>query len=119
MAAKALTQPAIIPEIDRQAFPEPARRIEIVSGIGKRFVPLVVAALLCVGTFAGPATAAPTVREYWIADPEAQSVTVLRRPRPDAGLTDVTVLTLAEGDVLRSPLFPGLRIPLREIFGGR
>jgi Uma2 family endonuclease len=59
------------------------------------------------------------VREYWMVDPEARSVTVLRRPRSDAGLTDVTVLTLAEGGILESPLFPGLQIPLRDVFRGR
>jgi len=59
------------------------------------------------------------VREYWMVDPEARSVTVLRRPRTDAGLTDVTVLTLAEGGILESRLFPGLQIPLRDVFRGR
>ena len=56
------------------------------------------------------------VREYWIVDPEARSITVLRRPRANAGLTDVTVLTLAKGETIESPLFPGLQIPLREVF---
>jgi len=59
------------------------------------------------------------VREYWMVDPEARSITVLRRPGSDAGLTDVTVLTLADGGVLESRLFSGLQIPLREVFRGR
>ena len=59
------------------------------------------------------------VAEYWLVDPEARSVTVLRRPRADAGLTDIAVLTLAKGATLESPLFPGLQIPLREVFRGR
>jgi Uma2 family endonuclease len=59
------------------------------------------------------------VREYWLVDPEARSITVLRRPRADAGLTDVTTLALATDDVLESPLFPGLQVPLREVFRGR
>jgi hypothetical protein len=28
----------------------------------------------------------------------------------------VAVLTLAKGDTLESPLFPGLQVPLREVF---
>ncbi len=59
------------------------------------------------------------VREYWIVDPDARSITALRRPAPDAGLTDVRPLTLAEDDVLESPFFPGLQIALREVFEGR
>ena len=59
------------------------------------------------------------VREYWIVDPESLSITALRRPRAGGGLTDVTTLTLEAGGVLESPLFPGLRIPLRDVFRGR
>lgn len=55
-------------------------------------------------------------REYWIVDPEARSITVLRRPRSDAGLTDVTVHALAGDDALESPLFPGLKLRLRDVF---
>ena len=59
------------------------------------------------------------VREYWIVDPDARSITTLRRPAPDAGLADVRPLTLAADDVLESPLFPGLRVALREVFQRR
>ena len=59
------------------------------------------------------------VREYWIVDPEGQSITALRRPRAGAGLTDVTTLTVDAGETLESPLFPGLRISVRDVFRGR
>jgi len=59
------------------------------------------------------------VGEYWIVDPESRSITALRRPRAGGGLTDVTTLTLEAGGVLESPLFPGLRIPLRDVFRHR
>ena len=58
-------------------------------------------------------------REYWIVDPEARSITVLRRPRSDAGLTDVTVHALASDDVARVAALPrpeappARRLPLR------
>jgi Uma2 family endonuclease len=59
------------------------------------------------------------VSEYWIVDPEARSITVLRRSGAGAGLTDVAAFTLAKGETLESPLFPNLKIPLREVFRGR
>jgi len=59
------------------------------------------------------------VREYWIVDPDACSITALRRPGPDAGLADVRALTLEADDILESPLFPGLQIPLRDVFRRR
>ena len=54
--------------------------------------------------------------EYWIVDPDARSITALRRPRPDAGLTVITVHALAGDGILESPLFPGLKLRLRDVF---
>ena len=51
-----------------------------------------------------------------VALPDDRSITVLRRPRSDAGLTDVTVRAVANDDTLESPLFPRLKIRLRDIF---
>jgi Uma2 family endonuclease len=59
------------------------------------------------------------VCEYWIVDPEAESIMALRRPRADAGLTRVTTWTLEANGALESPLFPGLRLPLRDVFRRR
>lgn len=56
------------------------------------------------------------VGEYWIVDPVAQDVAVLRRPTPDAGFTTAIALSHARHEVLASPLFPGLRIRLDRIF---
>ena len=59
------------------------------------------------------------VREYWVVDPEGRAITALRRPRADAGLTDMTTLTSDADESLESPLFPGLRIQLRDVFRRR
>lgn len=52
------------------------------------------------------------VREYWIADPDTKTIEVLtlgERGYERAGL-------YTKGQVLESPLLPGLRIPLDEVF---
>jgi len=54
--------------------------------------------------------------EYWIVDPEAMQVTVLRRTGPAPGFTAAVTLSQAGRGVLTSPLFPGLRIPLSRVF---
>jgi Uma2 family endonuclease len=55
------------------------------------------------------------VQEYWIFDPKGQSVRVFRRGQ-DAGFGAPSELTAAAGQVLTTPLLPGLEIVLREIF---
>ena len=54
--------------------------------------------------------------EYWIVDPEAKQVTVLRRTGPAPGFTAAVTLSQPDRGVLTSPLFPGLRIPLSRVF---
>ena len=56
------------------------------------------------------------VQEYWLVDPAAESITVLCRPEPGGGLTEMSVLSLTSGHVLESRLFPGLKIRLRDVF---
>ena len=54
------------------------------------------------------------VDEYWIIDPELDTIKVYRR----AGDKDdrVAELTLESGDVLTTPLLPGLELPLSKVF---
>ncbi len=53
------------------------------------------------------------VREYWLVDPEAETVEVLTEG--DAGLT--LVATYRRGQELSSPLLEGLAVQLEGIFG--
>lgn len=54
------------------------------------------------------------VQEYWIVDPARDAALIFRRT--GEGLQAVADLTATGGDMLTSPLFPGLEIPLAEIF---
>jgi Uma2 family endonuclease len=53
-------------------------------------------------------------REYWILDPRWKTVQVLERA--SEGLRRKPQLSVAAGDVLTTPLLPGLEISLAEIF---
>lgn len=55
------------------------------------------------------------VREYWLVDPELDTVQVFRRGDRDR-LARVVELTAEEGDILTSPLLPDFQYPLRELF---
>jgi Uma2 family endonuclease len=54
------------------------------------------------------------VDEYWIIDPQAQSVDVFRR-QPDAPLLRHSV-TWKQGELMESPLLPGFRVPVGQLF---
>jgi Uma2 family endonuclease len=54
------------------------------------------------------------VTEYWVVDPELDTVRVYRR-RPDR-YERVAELALENGDVLTTPLLPGLDLSLAKIF---
>jgi len=54
------------------------------------------------------------VSEYWVIDPELDEIKVYRLV--DGRYTRAAELALERDEVLESPLFPGLMLPLREIF---
>ncbi|HVR07807.1 MAG TPA: Uma2 family endonuclease [Thermoanaerobaculia bacterium] len=56
------------------------------------------------------------VPEYWIVDPAAETLEVYRATNLGGPLALSGELSLAAGDVLETPLLPGLRIPLSEVF---
>jgi Uma2 family endonuclease len=55
------------------------------------------------------------IAEYWIADPDAESVKIFRR---GDGNTFQRPLLLVRhlGDVLATPLLPSLELPLADVF---
>ena len=54
------------------------------------------------------------VSEYWVIDPELDTIKVHRRG--DERYVRVMELSLENGDVLTTPLLPGLKMPLLRIF---
>lgn len=58
------------------------------------------------------------VGEYWIVDPAGREVTVLRREPRKSIFAVADTLAGSRHDVLESPLFPGLQVPLVQIFRG-
>ncbi len=54
------------------------------------------------------------VEEYWIADPEINTIRIYRRP--DKKLVLVSELAASAGDVATTPILPGLAIDLTALF---
>ena len=54
------------------------------------------------------------VSEYWVIDPELDTIKVYRRV--DERYTRGAKLSLENGDVTITPLLPGLEMPLTRVF---
>jgi Uma2 family endonuclease len=54
------------------------------------------------------------VEEYWVVDPDLDSIDVYRHL--DGRYERTAQLTLERGDILRTPLLPGLDLPLSKVF---
>ena len=54
------------------------------------------------------------VSEYWVVDAEIDAVQIYRRDGD--GFGRVIELTAEAGDVISTPLLPGLEIPLARVF---
>lgn len=57
------------------------------------------------------------VGEYWVVDPVVDTVKVYRLGAETGTYEREAELSLEEQGILSSPLFPGLEIPLAELFG--
>lgn len=57
------------------------------------------------------------VAEYWIVDPELETVKVCRRGE-GGGFDPAAELAAERGERLETPLLPGLSLPLVDLFGG-
>jgi Uma2 family endonuclease len=86
-----------------------------------RGAPAIVVEILSPGTRSRDETlkrrlyARTGVREYWIVDPDRRTIAVCRQTAPGQ-LERAGELTAAAGDVLASPLLPGLSPPLAVVF---
>jgi Uma2 family endonuclease len=56
------------------------------------------------------------VPEYWIVDPPTETLEIYRTTASGGHLARCASLSRAAGDALETPLLPGLRIPLHEVF---
>ncbi len=54
------------------------------------------------------------VQEYWIIDPELESIKIYRRT--EGSFARLNELTLERSELLTTPLLPGLEVPLTAVF---
>jgi len=54
------------------------------------------------------------VKEYWIVDPELNAIEIYRRV--EGAFAGVPVLSAEHGNILTTPLLPGVAVPLVDLF---
>jgi Uma2 family endonuclease len=108
-------------------FPDDGKRHEIIDGEhyvtpspNTRHQVIVGKLSLAVGKFLeaqrrGELYERFAVQEYWVVDPELETIKIYRRAT-DGAFTRAAELSLEQGDVLATPLLPGFSVSLADVF---
>jgi Uma2 family endonuclease len=99
-------------------FPDDGKRHELIDG--EHYAPNLVVEIASPGTRGRDETLKRKlyerfgVEEYWVIEPDAETIVVYRRDGESYRHT--SELAAERGDTLTTPLLPGLQAPLHRIF---